>query len=398
MILRWTTPFSLASGAIGLAYAMGLRGAIALGYLLVIVSTCVLIADYPWPGMIILGLMAIRQAIRRPMRTSGSYGTARFASTRTLLRSGMLGGDRGLILGRAFPLHSAWEKFRSIFLPPIGRSRVAVRRFVAGGRQGELIRVPGFTHAVTIGPSGSGKGAAFIIPFLLSDPGSVVVHDTKGELCRLTARHRRKRFGHRIVHLNFWNESGMPSALFNPLDLIDPNAPEALDLARAMGDAMVERTGEERDPHFNDSASLFISSMIAWIAAHARPDQRHLQTVREVLASADATANAIRHMATSDAMGGLLRRQALSLSHYRDRELGSVMTTVGRSLQWLDSLPVAKHMAASSFDPKALRRTGRMSIYITIPERFLATNRGLLRLLFGSLLRAITADGVKHHG
>ena len=65
-----------------------------------------------------------------------------------------------------------------------------------------------------------------------------------------------------------------------------------------MGDAMVERTGEERDPHFNDSASLFISSMIAWVAAHARPDQRNLQPVREVLASADATTNAIRHMAT----------------------------------------------------------------------------------------------------
>ena len=97
-------------------------------------------------------------------------------------------------------------------------------------------------------------------------------------------------------------------------------------------------------------------------------------------------------------MGGLLRRQAMTLANYRDRELGSVMTTVGRSLQWLDSLPVAQHMASSSFDPMALRRTGRMSVYITIPERFLATNRGLLRLLFGSLLRAITADGVKHHG
>jgi len=399
MRLKRIHPFILATKAMGFGYALTVRGTIALSYGVIIGSTGLLIARFPGPGLAVATLGIASQFRRRGKPGSGAYGTARWATTRELIRNRLLGGSEGIILGRADPVAgNALGKLSAIFTTPLADSANAVRRFFADGK-GELIRVKEFTHAATVAPTGSGKGTSYIIPNLLSHPGSVVIFDPKLENYLRTAQHRAKRFGHQVVLLNFFGHGSIGSDCFNPMDLIDRDSPEALDLCRAMGDAMVERTGEERDPHFNDSASLFISGVIAWVAAHGCPEQRHLQTVREVLVSPQATARALAHMATSDAMGGMLRRQAFGISHYRDRELGSVMTTVGRSLQWLDSVGVSKHMRNSTFDPKALRRTGKMSIYICIPEHLIATNRGLLRLLFGSLLRAVTTDGAKlNHG
>ena len=63
----------------------------------------------------------------------------------------------------------------------------------------EFLRVEDFVHALTVSPAGGGKSVGVLVPNLLAYPGNCVVIDPKGELFRLTAKHRMKAFGHQIV-------------------------------------------------------------------------------------------------------------------------------------------------------------------------------------------------------
>src|SRR5436305_1332601 len=75
---------------------------------------------------------------------------------------------------------------------------------------------------------------------------------------------------------------------FNPLDLIDANAPDFLDQCRDVANALVVRTGQEHEPHWNDSAELILTSFIAFVAAcETSPEYRNLQTVRDLVSSRD---------------------------------------------------------------------------------------------------------------
>jgi type IV secretion system protein VirD4 len=82
---------------------------------------------------------------------------------------------------------------------------------------------------------------------------SCVVIDFKGENARLTAAHRRA-MGHRVVLLDPFQVVTNTPDTFNPLDLIDPASPTALDDCRDIAEALVIRIGEEKDPHWNDSS------------------------------------------------------------------------------------------------------------------------------------------------
>ena len=148
------------------------------------------------------------------------------------------------------------------------------------------------------------------MPFLLSTPESAVVLDYKGENYLLTAKHRRRKFGHRIVALDPFHVVTSPKTgdRFNPIDFIDPASPDAIDECRDLAEALVVRSGQEREPHWIDSAEIWIASIVALVCVKARRDDRSLQTVRDVLCDPTRIASALKHMTTSDAWGGMLAR------------------------------------------------------------------------------------------
>lgn len=57
-------------------------------------------------------------------------------------------------------------------------------------------------NTLIIGSSGSGKTRSFVIPNILAAEGSVVVTDTKGDLCD-TCRKRLERRGYRVLCIDF---------------------------------------------------------------------------------------------------------------------------------------------------------------------------------------------------
>ena len=364
------------------------------------------IAGLQFPGFALLVLVGLVARKRHFDRQNGghAHGTARLADFRDLYENGLIGSENGVILGRAgyTARPSRWFALRTLFSAPRTRSAQVVRVFLtafAGPRWGrsQIIRLFTYVHLVTFAPTGRGKGVGVLVPNLLSYLGSCVVTDPKGELYGLTGEHRRVKFGHRVVRLDPFALGGPGSDTFNPFDLIEIDSPHLLDMCRDLANMLVVRTGKEHDPYWNDSAELILTAFIAFVAACERsPEHRNLQTVRDLVSSRDSYAKAVKAMQESDACGGMLRRFGQLLSWYVDRELGSVLTSVQRHTNFLDSAVVAASTARSSFDPLALRRVP-MTIYLCLPPERLVTLAPLQRMWIGCLLRAVALGGANEH-
>jgi type IV secretion system protein VirD4 len=200
-------------------------------------------------------------------------------------------------------------------------------------------------------------------------------------------------FGHKIVILDPFKLVTENPDTFNPLSAIQSDSVQALDDARAVAEATVVRTGEEKEPHWNDSAEQWIWAMIALVLHKAPPERRNLQTVCTLLSDPAEMKQAIEVMRGSDAWEGMLSRVGNQLTHFVDRELGSTLTTTTRHLRFLSTVQVAASTRSSSFDPMKLR-TGKMTVYLVLPTEYLRTQSALLRLWISSLLRAVVRGGL----
>ncbi len=129
--------------------------------------------------------------------------------------------------------------------------------------------------------------------------------------------------GNEIVLLDPFKSVTQTPDTFNPLDFIDPDSPLVIDECRALANALVIRTGQEKDPHWNDSAEVWITAMIAVVVAFAEPKDRNLQAVRDLLTDTRKMEAAIRLMCESTVWDGLLARLGHQLTHFKDKELNS---------------------------------------------------------------------------
>jgi type IV secretion system protein VirD4 len=82
------------------------------------------------------------------------------------------------------------------------------------------------------------------------------------------------------------------------------------------------------------------------------------------------------------------------LTHFKDKELASTLTTTGRFLRFLDTLAIAASTKQSSFDPADLL-TGKMTVYLILPPEQIRVQSPLLRMWIGSMLRTVVRAGLK---
>jgi type IV secretion system protein VirD4 len=255
------------------------------------------------------------------------------------------------------------------------------------------VRLTRAVHTAIFAPTGAGKGVACVIPFLLACRDSLVCTDFKGELAILTAEHRR-RMKQQIVLLDPWHLVAKQPDTFNPLQFIHKDSPHALDDIRDLAEALVVATGKETDPHWNESGKIVLAGAIAAVVQFADDDDRSLQTVRNVIANPEKMAQVCKLNQGSDAWDGMLARIGYQMSHYKDKELSSVMTTCNRHLSFLDTPAVAASTRTSTFDPAQLRK-GKMTVYLVLPLEHARAQAGLLRMWVASMLRAITRGGLE---
>jgi type IV secretion system protein VirD4 len=250
--------------------------------------------------------------------------------------------SNGLILGHTDGKASILLGIKSLFNSSIS-DKAACQRFVQAFQRKQpkrLVRLTKAVHTAIFAPTGVGKGVSCIMPFMFTCPESCVVVDFKGEIYRLTADARR-RMGHKVVCIDLFNEVTQRSDTFNALDFIDKTSRHAIDECNDLAEALVVRTGEEKEPHWNDSAEMWIAAMTACVVCFGNDGDKNLQSVRALLADPVKAQSAIKEMCESTAWEGMLARLAQQLGHFVDRERGSVLTNANRHMRFLDTLAVA---------------------------------------------------------
>lgn len=323
-----------------------LAGIVSDGVLVVGVATCA------------VATALLLAAGAGPRRTaSASHGTARWGGGEVFRR------DEGLLIGR---------------------------RPTDGG----LFRFDGDGHLLTLAPTRSGKGVSSVIPNLLDYPGSVFVVDAKPENAAVTAR-RRREMGQAVRILDPFGVAGGWDA-FNPLELIDPEGLDAIDDARMIADMIVSGEGEGAEHvHWNETAREFAAGLLLHVRASAPPEEQHLPHFRKLVTLRRGTPRApgpfdelLARMLDSRAADGIVSRAASVLLQKPLRERGSVLSSLHRHTEFLDSPHLKRALGRSTFDPADLKRR-QMSLFLCLPSARLPEYHRWIRLMVGCCLRIL---------
>ena len=133
------------------------------------------------------------------------------------------------------------------------------------------------------------------------------------------------------------------------------------------------RTGQEKNRYWCDAAEMLIGGIASFVVKNAPKDDRSLQTVRDLLSNPEELEASVAVMRQSNAWDGMLARMGNQLTHFKDKELCSSLTTTGRYLRFLDTLAIAESTKTSTFDPAELV-TGKMSVYLILPPEHMRTH------------------------
>ncbi len=333
-----------------------------------------------------------------------SHGSAKLGDMAMLMQNDMAGDGDGdsLIFGRAGLAMSPnrVQGLLALIDPRVGDDtacRIFISAFYHQRLTSErLIRLRECVHLSTFAPSGQGKSVCVLYPNLLSYSRPCVVFDPAGELFTMTAEHRRRVFNHRIIRIDPYGVCGPGADRYNPLASMKADAPDLIEQCWDLANQLVVRAGTEPDPHWNEKAESVIGSLLFFIAkCEHDPRDRQLITLREMLSSPELFQDAIKLM-RRHVGNHLLQRRSSQMKFLQDRELDSVMSTVQRHVEFMDSSLVEACLKDSTFDPVTLRQAAlrgqRFTLYLILPQDKLNVMAGLTRLFIGSLLRNFTRE------
>jgi type IV secretion system protein VirD4 len=343
---------------------------------------------WPWAGV---GMVVVAvAALARKTAAYTAHGTARWCEASEIPH--LLTGY-GLILGHIAGKPSKWRGVLGLYNKKLPAKQAVQRLLMACQRKPpkNLVRLTNAVHTMVVAPTGVGKGVSCVIPWLLTNPDSAVVVDLAGENYHLTSDARRRQ-GQRIVRLDPFGVCGPGSDTFNPLDFVNPDT--LIDDARDLAEAIVVRTGSEKEPYWNDSAEIWIASIISAVTHFGSGEERSLQYVRDIISNPEKMQIAIKMLSDSDDYDGLLSRIGNKLKHYEGKTLASVLTAIDVQMRFLDTPSIMANTSRSSFNPNELV-TGKMTAYLILPpDRFRAC-AGLLRMWLGAMMRAVVKGGVQ---
>lgn len=253
----------------------------------------------------------------------------------------------------------------------------------------EPLLYSGDGHAMTVAPTGAGKGVGSLIPNLLHYPGSMIVVDPKGENCQVTAR-RRREMGHKVVILDPFHQVTTKSDSLNPMDLFQLPGSFTDSDAEMLAEQMAAGHMMENDPYWNDMATPLTGGVIAHIATTSPPAERNLNKVREVFYHDDMDYQIAVWLDSKAITCKMAREEFVSyLSIPSEKTRPCVRSTATAYIKCLGSENVAETLEKSSFDLHDLLEGKPITIYIVIPPEKLESHRALLRLWVGTLLTTV---------
>lgn len=300
------------------------------------------------------------------------HGEARFAVASEIRRSGLLGTQHGIIVGR-------WKK--------------------------QYLMLSGQQFVLLSAPTRSGKGVGIVIPNLLNFTDSCVVLDIKQENFNLTAGFREKH-GQKIYLFNPFSED-LRTHRYNPLGYIRDGNFRVGDI---LAIAKVFYPGDGKDPFFDDQAqNLFLGLALYLCETQSLP-----RTIGEMLRQSSGKGQPLRNylhsivkarnqdgqdipagqkqgnkglpplsMACVDALNRFMNTS--------DNTLTSILATFNAPLTiWANPI-VDAATAENDFDMRDVRRK-RMTIYVGITPDHLQEAGRLVNLFFSQLVNLNTKE------
>lgn len=338
----------------------------------------------PWVGwgLVVIALLGLRQALLWPLRHAywfrrifgrRIFGRARWAKVRDLRRpAGKIEDDMtvpgGLFLGR------------------VGRTDIY--------HNGE-------GHLLTIGGVGGGKSSGLVVPALLTlTQGSVIVTDPSGELVAMTARHRATVGP--VIFLSpyadiFESETGLKfeDMGFNPMSVIDPDASTFMSDVGALSRHLMVSDRRESGSYWNDEGTEFLTLMIAAIILYEPKDLHNFSFLYQLVRdNPDALAARLK---------GIIRDGHPALQHEAERFLGIIVNAQPQwqgisskaalaTKRYAPSTPLGRHVIKEGFDARRLK-TEKVTVFILVPSKMLATSLPWLNMLVGVFGAAIGQPG-----
>ncbi len=288
-------------------------------------------------------------------------------------------------------------------------------KILIGAVGDKLIGVSDNRHIQTVAGNRSGKSVT-VISNLFFYNGSVFAVDVKGELSETTAVARAK-LGQHVIILDPFNivkgEARKFRGRFNPLKKLSLESYTVIEDAMQIIDAFIVKTGEEKDPHWNESAAAAMLGFVLYAAfgEDVPEEERNLITMRRFITGArrqepidDETSGYAlprrmmrgieylrngRHDDIADAIDASVR----GLYEKSHDEMAGVLSTMNRHTALLEFRAMRELLSGHDFDFRDLKRNPKgLTIYSVLPATRLNQCARLLRIQVNQLIEAMEEE------
>ena len=263
---------------------------------------------------------------------------------------------------------------------------------ILGRMGGRILATTDLRPSLVTGGTRSGKGRGHVMPTLLSWPASVLVHDPKRELWRLSAGWRA-RFSHAL----YFDPRDPASACWNPLAEIPPGPGELAYVQRLV--AILSDPGGARDDEaiWDKAASEILEAVILHVLYTADDGDKSLLTVRGLLADLDDAAEVMARALHREGPDGrpethpFIATAVKGYAAMHDRFRTSVQGTARSYLKWLAGDDVERCLSRSDFAMGDLMcASAPLSLYVQVAPADAAALRPLVRLFFYAAAQSLT--------
>jgi type IV secretory pathway TraG/TraD family ATPase VirD4 len=249
-------------------------------------------------------------------------------------------------------------------------------------------------HMLTVAGTRGGKGSSVIIPNLLLHQDSVLVVDPKGTNTLVTARARREmgQTVHTIDPFGITGETNLAS--FNVLDELNLNSQTIREEVIRIAEALIVRTGKEKDPHWDDSAEQILSGYITHLISSPDYVDPNLSMLKGMFHLVGEKRNTLwAKMALNEAAGGLAQEAAHRMIELEgSNELKSFFSSLSKHISWLSSPSLVRTMKDSTFRFSDLKNAPT-TVYLVLPPYLLKLHNRFLRLFINSFLNQMSIGG-----
>ena len=216
-----------------------------------------------------------------------------------------------------------------------------------------------------------------IVPGIIDHDGPVSVIDIKAENWLITRRWREQK-GYRVLALN-------PFGLFEPsqvgLNIFDfIRANRVSEDAELLATALIREETSEVGTHLVGLARDLVAAAIEVIYTVDEPENRHIMTVYNLLAGADAKTAFEAWVANPALCGGRPARAVGSFLGKDDKEFRLVISTIRNNFGFLNSDKMQAFITTSGLKPADIL-SGNTDLFTVISLEHLDKQANLLRLI-----------------